>query len=49
MKTSEQKEYIAPEVKFVEVIVEEGFAISGIITNDRIKQEKHVVDQVEEW
>ena len=33
-----EKEYIAPEVKFVEVIVEEGFLISGIIINERFLQ-----------
>lgn len=49
MKTNTPKEYIAPEVKVVEVIVEKGFAISGIIYNDRIKQEKHVLDEVETW
>ena len=43
------EEYLAPEVKFVEVTVEKGFLISGIIVNDRYKNEKHVVDQVEEW
>ena len=49
MKTNKSKEYIAPEVKIVEVIVEKGFAISAIIINDRIKVEKHVVDDVQEW
>lgn len=51
MNTSIQNEYIAPEVKFVEVITEEGFAISGIIINERYLQniEKHIVDEVEEW
>lgn len=51
MKTMSQTEYIAPEVKFVEVIVEEGILISGIVINDRYgeKVEKHVVDDVEEW
>ena len=48
-----QKEYTAPEVKFVEVIVEEGILISGIIINDRYNSgdqvEKHIVDEVEEW
>ena len=43
------EEYLAPEVKFVEVTVEKGFLISGIIVNDRYKNEKHVVDPVEEW
>ena len=49
MKTGTPNEYIAPEVKFVEVIVEEGFLISGIIINERIKQEKHILDEVETW
>lgn len=45
-----QEEYISPEVKFVEVIVEKGFLISGIIYNDRLEEiEKHKVDPVEEW
>ena len=44
-----QNEYTAPEVKFVEVIVEEGILISGIVINDRYKNEKHVVDEVETW
>jgi hypothetical protein len=43
------EEYIAPDVKFVEVTVEKGFLISGIIVNDRYKNEKHIVDEVEEW
>lgn len=43
------EEYIAPDLKFVEVSVEKGFLISGIIVNDRYKNEKHYVDDVEEW
>ena len=43
------EEYIAPDVKFVQVTVEKGFLISGIIVNDRYKNEKHIVDKVEEW
>lgn len=43
------EEYIAPEVKFVEVTVEKGFLISGIVTNGRYEKEKHVVDPVQEW
>jgi hypothetical protein len=43
------EEYIAPDVKFVEVTVEKGFLISGIIVNDRYANEKHIVDEVEEW
>ena len=51
MKTNKPKEYIAPEVKVVEVIVEKGIAISALIINDRYenKVEKHIVDDVEEW
>lgn len=54
MNTHIQNEYIAPEVKFVEVITEEGFAISGIIINERFQQngqyvEKHILDDVETW
>ena len=44
-----KEDYIAPEVKFVEVIVEKGFLISGIIINDRYGNEKHEVDEVETW
>lgn len=44
-----QNEYTAPEVKFVEVIVEEGILISGIVINDRFENEKHIVDEVEGW
>ena len=44
-----QNEYTAPEVKFVEVIVEEGILISGIVINDRFENEKHIVDEVEPW
>jgi len=44
-----QNEYTAPEVKFVEVIVEEGILISGIVINDRFENEKHIVDEVESW
>lgn len=45
------EEYEVPDVRFVEVTVEKGFLISGIIVNDRYgnKVEKHVVDDVEEW
>ena len=49
MKTETQNGYVAPEVKFVEVIVEEGILISGIVINDRYGNEKHIVDEVEEW
>ena len=49
MEIKKQEEYIAPEIKVVEVIVEKGFAISGVVINHRIKQEKHVLDEVETW
>ena len=49
MKTEKPKVYIAPEVKVVEVIVEKGFAITGIIINERLKQEKHILDEPETW
>lgn len=44
-----KEEYVSPEVKFIEAIVEKGFLISGIVINDRIRNEKHVVDEVETW
>ena len=44
-----KEDYIAPEVKFIEVIVEKGFLISGIVINDRYENEKHEVDEVETW
>jgi hypothetical protein len=43
------EEYIAPEIKLVEVTVEKGFLLSGVIVNDRYKNEKHTVDDVEDW
>ena len=51
MQAQTQNEYTAPEVRFVEVIVEEGILISGIVINDRYgnQAEKHVVDEVEMW
>ena len=51
MKTNKPKEYIAPEVKIIEVLVEQGFAISAIIINERYGKgvENHVVDGVETW
>ncbi len=49
MESNIHKEYTSPEVKFVEVIVEKGFLISGIVINDRYGTEKHEVDEVEEW
>ena len=51
MKTDKPKEYIAPEVKVVEVIVEKGFAISAIILDRKLElMEKHKVDEdIVEW
>ena len=50
MKTNQPKEYIAPEIKVVEVIVEQGFAITGLILNDRYNSvEKHIVDEEIGW
>lgn len=49
MKTEAQNGYVAPEVNFVEVIVEEGILISGIVINERFQNEKHILDEVEEW
>ena len=37
------------ELDCVEVIVEKGFLISGIIINERLENEKHILDEVEEW
>ena len=46
MKTNNPKEYIAPQVKIVEVIVEKGFAISAIILDKKNDwMEKHAVDE----
>lgn len=46
-----KEDYVSPEVKFVEAIVEKGFLISGIVINGRYgdKVEEHVVDEVEQW
>ena len=49
METKNPKEYIAPDIKVIKVLVEQGFAITGIIINSRIAGEKHVVDDVQEW
>lgn len=49
MKTRKREEYIVPVVRFVEVIVEKGFTISGIVINDRYGKEKHEVDPEQEW
>lgn len=46
-----KKEYVSPEVRFVEAIVEKGFMISGVVVNDRYsdKAEKHIVDEEVTW
>lgn len=45
-----KEEYISPEVKFVEAIVEKGFLMSAVILNDRYnKLEKHEVDEPAQW
>ena len=51
MKAFLEEVYEAPKVSFVEVTVEKGFLISGVIINDRYGRqvEKHVVDEVETW
>ena len=51
MKTNKPKKYIVPEVKVVEVIVEKGFAITGIVFNHRVANgvEEHIVDEPKEW
>lgn len=51
MKTNNPKEYIAPQVKIVEVIVEKGFAISAIILDKKNDwMEKHEVDdEISVW
>ena len=43
MKTNKSQEYISPEVKVVEVLVEKGYLITGVVINERMKQEKHVL------
>lgn len=48
MKTNQPKEYIAPEVKIIEVLVEQGFAITGI-TNGIMLQERHIENEPMEW
>lgn len=49
MQTMTQNEYTAPEVKIIEVIVEKGFFVTGIVINERYANEKHIVDEVESW
>lgn len=48
-----KEQYVSPEVKFVEAIVEKGFLISGVIGNLPDKgygtSEQHIVDEVQEW
>ena len=46
MKTDKPKEYIAPEIKVIEVIVEKGFAITAVILDRKLDMmEKHQVDE----
>ena len=51
METKNQEEYIAPDINLIEIIVEKGFAITGIVINDRYgnRVEEHVVDDEQEW
>ena len=49
MKTGNSKEYVAPEIKVIEVIVEKGYLITGVVINERMKQEKHILDEPETW
>lgn len=49
MQTMKQNEYTAPEVKIIRVIVEKGFLVTGIVINERYANEKHIVDEVEQW
>ena len=51
METKNPKEYIAPDIKVIKVIVEQGFAITGIVTNKRWGEgvENHVVEEPESW
>lgn len=44
MKVIEPKEYIAPAIKYVEVMVEKGFLISGVITEDLEEDEEDLWD-----
>lgn len=46
MKTDKLKEYVAPEIKVIEVIVEKGFAITAYILDRKHDlMEKHQVDE----
>ena len=51
MKTNNPKEYIAPQVKIVEVIVEKGFAISAIILDrkDSLMEKHEVEEELNVW
>jgi hypothetical protein len=49
MKTGKPKEYVAPEIKVIEVIVEKGYLITGVVINERMQQEKHILDEPETW
>ena len=45
METKNPKEYIAPDIKVIKVLVEQGFAITGRI----IKIERHVEEEPMDW
>lgn len=50
METKNPMEYTAPDIKVIKVLVEQGFSVTGIVTNDRIQGEKHVVDEeIGQW
>ena len=51
METKKLEEYIAPDINLIEIIVEQGFAITGIVINKRygVGVEEHIVDDVQEW
>ena len=49
MKTNKPKEYIAPQVKIVEVIVEKGFAISAIIKDPSLMEKHEVDEEIDVW
>ena len=49
MKTNKPKEYIAPEVKMVQVIVEKGFGISAIIKDPSLMEKHEVDEEIDVW
>ena len=49
METKKPQEYIAPDLYLIEIIVEKGFSITGIV-NGKGGSEKHEVDEeIEVW